>query len=112
MVRVMQQRQRYLDLKESLLEEQKGYKADMQKILAGKVRSAMTLNPTTCDPGDTMQSVAAVMVRRRFNHVPVVDSSGKIVGILRRAARPPPVPSSACLSSAVRRARRAGRPTS
>ena len=57
------------------------YRRDVQKILAGKVRSAMTLNPTTCDPGDTMQSVAAVMVRRRFNHVPVVDSSGKIVGI-------------------------------
>ena len=88
------------------------YRRDVQKILAGKVRSAMTLNPTTCDPGDTMQSVAAVMVRRRFNHVPVVDEGGKIVGILRRAARPPPVPSSACLSSAVRRARRAGRPTS
>ena len=66
------------------------YRRDVQKILAGKVRSAMTLNPTTCDPGDTMQSVAAVMVRRRFNHVPVVDSSGKIVGILRRADRPPP----------------------
>ena len=65
------------------------YRRDVQKILAGKVRSAMTLNPTTCDPGDTMQSVAAVMVRRRFNHVPVVDSSGKIVGILRCA--PPPV---------------------
>ena len=69
------------------------YRRDVQKILAGKVRSAMTLNPTTCDPGDTMQSVAAVMVRRRFNHVPVVDSSGKIVGILRCApppSRPPP----------------------
>ena len=70
------------------------YRRDVQKILAGKVRSAMTLNPTTCDPGDTMQSVAAVMVRRRFNHVPVVDSSGKIVGILRcarrRPSRPPP----------------------
>ena len=65
------------------------YRRDVQKILAGKVRSAMTLNPTTCDPGDTMQSVAAVMVRRRFNHVPVVDSSGKIVGILRCA--PPPI---------------------
>ena len=67
------------------------YRRDVQKILAGKVRSAMTLNPTTCDPGDTMQSVAAVMVRRRFNHVPVVDSSGKIVGILRCERRRPSV---------------------
>ena len=67
------------------------YRRDVQKILAGKVRSAMTLNPTTCDPGDTMQSVAAVMVRRRFNHVPVVDSSGKIVGILRCERRRRPV---------------------
>ena len=59
------------------------YRTTVQKILAGKVRSAMTLNPTAVKPSDTVQSVAAVMVRRRFNHVPVVEGSGKVVGILR-----------------------------
>jgi CBS domain-containing protein len=59
------------------------YRADVQKILSQKVRSAMTLNPATYAPDDTVQSAAALMIRRRFNHVPIVDESGTVVGILR-----------------------------
>lgn len=59
------------------------YRADIKKILGGTVRSAMTSDPTTVGPGDTVQSVAAVMIRRRFNHVPVVGDGGEVVGILR-----------------------------
>jgi len=39
-------------------------------------------NPTAVAPGSDMAQVAGLMLRRRFNHLPVVEPSGTIVGIL------------------------------
>jgi len=55
--------------------------ASVKKSLAGRVSEAMS-NPTAVAPGSDMAQVAGLMLRRRFNHLPVVEPSGTIVGIL------------------------------
>jgi len=58
------------------------WRSAVQKSLAGDVRAAMTPDPVSVAPDAEMSEVAALMVRKRFNHVPVVCSDGSVVGIL------------------------------
>jgi len=62
--------------------ESPNYERDVQKILGGRVRSAMTHTPTTVLGSATMQEAAAIMVRKRLNRLPVVDDAGILKGIL------------------------------
>jgi len=57
------------------------WQQSVKKSLAGTVEGAMSI-PTAIAPGFEMSSVAALMLSKRFNHVPVVESDGKLVGIL------------------------------
>lgn len=64
--------------------EAESYQTTVKKILGGTVRNAMTLDPVTFSPRDSVSAAAAVMIKRRFNHVPVVDpDNGSVVGIIR-----------------------------
>eukprot|EP00967_Tisochrysis_lutea_P080404 scaffold110416_cov29-Tisochrysis_lutea.AAC.2 len=72
---------RYTARRTSCLESGK-WRDAVSKSLAGTVAGAMSRNPVAVSPSSDMSSVAGLMVRRRFNHVPVIDDAGIIVGIL------------------------------
>ena len=59
------------------------WETTVRKSLASTVAGAMS-KPTAILESSDMQQVAQLMLRRRFNHMPVVDSagSGTLVGIL------------------------------
>ena len=58
----------------------------VRKSLAGTVAGAMS-KPVAVAPAADMVQVAALMLNKRFNHVPVVDGDNKVVGILTSQAR-------------------------
>lgn len=47
-----------------------------------KVGEIMTLQPTTISPDDTIGDAARVMLDKKISGLPVVDSEGKILGII------------------------------
>ena len=51
-------------------------------LLARPVSSIMTALVCTCRPTDSVQSVMALMTERRVRHVPVLDASGCLAGIV------------------------------
>jgi CBS domain-containing protein len=53
--------------------------------LGGAVRDAMTARPHTVGPDESVTAAARVMAEKRVKRLPVVDSSGAIVGIVSRA---------------------------
>ena len=59
------------------------WETTVKKSLASTVAGAMS-KPTAILAASDMQQVAQLMLRRRFNHMPVVDSAegGQLVGIL------------------------------
>lgn len=90
--------------------EADSYRTDVKKILGGTVRNVMTTDPVTFSPADPVRArhtpthslpndcaprhgvptllqvsaVASVMIKRRFNHVPIVEpDDGAVVGIIR-----------------------------
>ena len=54
---------------------------EVEKIAATKVAEAMTANPVVVDPETDIEKVAALMVEKNYNTLPVIDA-GKLVGIL------------------------------
>ena len=46
------------------------------------VREVMTRDPFTCGPGSDLVHALSVMADRRVRRLPVVDGSGRLVGIL------------------------------
>ena len=46
------------------------------------VSKAMTTKVLHCSPHDTVHYVMEMMTRHRFRHLPVVDESGELVGII------------------------------
>lgn len=60
------------------------------KCLAAPMRiqcaeDIMTAPPVTVNPDTSVMEVANIMARQRINRVPVVDATGKLVGIASRA---------------------------
>jgi CBS domain-containing protein len=49
------------------------------------VRDAMTPGPITCVPEDEVEDLREVMIRQQVRRVPVVDTDGKLVGIVAQA---------------------------
>jgi len=73
---------RYLETRPAASQLDSGvWSAQVRKRLASTVRGAMS-NPVAVAPGSDMSSVAGLMVRKRFNHLPVVAETGDLVGIL------------------------------
>ena len=59
-------------------------------LAAGKgpdvpVREAMTPDPVTCVPEDEVEDLRQVMIEQQVRRVPVVDTDGKLVGIVAQA---------------------------
>jgi CBS domain-containing protein len=50
--------------------------------LGGSVRAVMTADVATCTPADTLHRAAQIMWERDCGAVPVVDSTGRIAGIV------------------------------
>jgi CBS domain-containing protein len=46
------------------------------------VENLMTINPVTVNPDATLAEVAQIMLGRHFSGLPVLDKSGKLVGII------------------------------
>ena len=49
------------------------------------VREVMTPDPVTCVPEDEVEDLRQVMIERQVRRVPVVDTEGKLVGIVAQA---------------------------
>jgi CBS domain-containing protein len=46
------------------------------------VENLMTINPATVNPETALADAARIMLDRQFSGLPVVDASGKLVGII------------------------------
>jgi len=51
-------------------------------VMGRPISSVMTSEVATCRPDDTVDAVLQLMTDRRIRHVPVVDSAGKLDGIV------------------------------
>ena len=60
-------------------------KERLQHMLGTQAADIMTEKVETISPDAPVEDVAELMVKRRFNPVPVVDADGKLVGIVSRA---------------------------
>lgn len=52
------------------------------KALSLSVSTLMTSAVTTCSPEDEITSAIAMMHTRRFRHMPVLDNSGAMIGMI------------------------------
>jgi CBS domain-containing protein len=52
------------------------------RVLDLRVREVMSRNGPTCSPDDTLQHVMGEMTRTRHRHLPVVDGSGDLCGLV------------------------------
>jgi CBS domain-containing protein len=50
-----------------------------------KVEEVMSRNPVTCKPEDPIQNAMDYMAQNQVRRIPVVDSKGKVVGIISQA---------------------------
>lgn len=50
--------------------------------LGRAVSTAMSTDVVTCRPGDTVDELMAMMTSRRIRHLPVVDDTGSLAGIV------------------------------
>ncbi|MCK4476846.1 MAG: CBS domain-containing protein [Methanophagales archaeon] len=58
---------------------------DIEKASEMKVKDVMSKNPETVPPDALIDDAARIMHSTGFNRLPVVDSNGKLVGIVARA---------------------------
>ncbi len=63
------------------LTSMKQMEKEARKITAITVAHAMTANPVTIKPDTTIETMAELMVDKKFHTLPVVDN-GKLVGIV------------------------------
>ncbi|HNQ85071.1 MAG TPA: CBS domain-containing protein [Deltaproteobacteria bacterium] len=55
---------------------------EVDKIAATIVEHAMTARPVTVTPETSIEDVASLMVDKKIHTIPVVDSGGRLVGIV------------------------------
>lgn len=51
-------------------------------VLSKSVGDVMTKQVTTCHQDHSIEELMSIMTQGRFRHVPVVDASGKLLGII------------------------------
>ncbi|MHA1543523.1 MAG: CBS domain-containing protein [Alphaproteobacteria bacterium] len=51
------------------------------KLRAQKISSIMTTNVISCDQGDSIETVMAIMTKNKIRHLPVVNG-GNLVGVI------------------------------
>jgi CBS domain-containing protein len=57
---------------------------ELHKVAGATVAEVMEDDPLTIGPDDTLEDLATRMNEREVSHVPVVDSDGRLVGIVAR----------------------------
>jgi CBS domain-containing protein len=63
------------------LKSRDAMEAEVRKIAAVTVEEAMTANPVFVSPEDSVQTVANLMVEKKYHTLPVVEG-GKLVGVV------------------------------
>ena len=66
------------------LKSREAMEAEIQKIAAVTVAEAMTPDPVSVGPEDSVQTVANLMVEKKYHTLPVVED-GKLVGVVGKA---------------------------
>ncbi|MCF4968414.1 phosphoribulokinase [Nostoc sp. CMAA1605] len=60
------------------------YERDLHKALGQTVGEVMSKNPITITADKTLQQAAQIMHDRNVHRLPVIDNTGKVIGILTR----------------------------
>lgn len=55
---------------------------EVKRIAASKVSDAMTAEVVTISPDISLDEIAALMVDQKFHTLPVIDDTGRLVGIV------------------------------
>jgi CBS domain-containing protein len=63
----------------------KGFEERLNKAFATNVRDLMTGDPVVAATTDTAEAVAKKIADKHHNHLPVVDSDGRLAGMVTRA---------------------------
>lgn len=66
------------------LENPGQYERELHKALGQTVQEAMSSNPVTITPDKPLREAAQLMHERSVHRLPVLDSAGRVVGILTR----------------------------
>jgi CBS-domain-containing membrane protein len=66
-------------------ESLKSFEKRLNKALATNVRDLMTEDPVVARVDDGAEKVARLIAESHHNHLPVVDSDGKLAGMVTRA---------------------------
>lgn len=66
------------------LENPARYEKELHKALGQTVGEVMSENPITTTPEKPLRDAARLMHERKINRLPVLDDSGKVIGILTR----------------------------
>jgi CBS domain-containing protein len=66
------------------LENPATYERDLHKALGQTVGEVMSRDPVTISPEQSLQAAARLMHERSIHRLPVLDSTGQVIGILTR----------------------------
>jgi CBS domain-containing protein len=67
------------------VESMKGFEQKLNKAFASNVRDLMTPDPVYVEERDPVEKVARLIAEKHHNHLPVVDSDHRFVGLVTRA---------------------------
>ena len=65
-------------------DEPRRIEKDLKKMVATKAVDVMSTKVTSVEENTPLEDIATLMVEKEINRVPVVDSQGKLVGIISR----------------------------
>ncbi|PYZ94682.1 hypothetical protein CR194_03890 [Salipaludibacillus keqinensis] len=60
------------------------YIDELKRAMAEKVKDLMSTKVVTINEDDTIEQAATTLLAKKFKRLPVVDSEGKVVGIISR----------------------------
>jgi CBS domain-containing protein len=63
----------------------KGFEERLNKAFATNVRDLMTADPVVVETTDDAEKIARKIADEHHNHLPVVDSEGRLAGMVTRA---------------------------
>lgn len=66
------------------LDDPNKYLDNVKKSMGHYVQTVMTEDVTTINPDDDVESAASILVRNKVKRLPVVNETGKLVGIVSR----------------------------
>lgn len=66
-------------------EQEQDIQQDTEKMSETRVKEVMSKHPQTVGPDSLISDAASIMHSEGYNRLPVIDSRGKLVGIVTRA---------------------------